>query len=99
MRLMTGHVTTEFRFDRLDGSLCIGTLLFVLSEEVVHFFSFQQTLYVFVTYFVTPFLYRSQLLGFLSCAEERLQSGHGFLSCRRAERKRAHDTGKDVDGQ
>ena len=58
MRLMTGHVTTEFRFDRIDGFLCIGTLLFVLSEEVVHFFSFQQTLYVFVAYFVTPFLYR-----------------------------------------
>ena len=57
MRLMTGHVTTEFRFDRLDGSLCIGIVLLVMSEEVVHFFSFQQTLYVFGTYFVTPFLY------------------------------------------
>lgn len=35
------HVATDLRFDGLDGSLGIGSLLFVLSDEMFHVFLVQ----------------------------------------------------------
>jgi hypothetical protein len=41
MCLMSRHVTTDLRFDGLDGFLGIGTLLFVLNDEMFHAFLFR----------------------------------------------------------
>jgi hypothetical protein len=41
MCLMSLHVATDLRFNGLDGSFGIGTLLFVLNDEMFHAFLFQ----------------------------------------------------------
>ena len=41
MCLMSRHVATDLRFDGLDGSLGIRTLLFVLNDEMFDAFLFQ----------------------------------------------------------
>jgi hypothetical protein len=41
MCLMSRLVTTDLRFDGLDGFLGIGTLLFVLNDEMFHAFLFR----------------------------------------------------------
>jgi hypothetical protein len=67
-----------------------------LGKEVVHFFSFQQALHVSVP--VLDAFIGSQFDWFPSGAKKRPQRGCRLLSSIGTERKRMHESRKNVDG-